>query len=149
MGGFIGKLGSSLFVYIQTMYAFFAPPFSAIFLLGILFKRINAKGATITVFAGFAFGILMKLYLQFWPDILGNTIRDFITPFSNQSLLHWGFCVILCTIISLMTQPPSAEQTSNNLTINWRKLNIFGELGNKWYQSVILWWGLFALLIPH
>jgi len=32
LGGFIGKLGGNLFVYIQTLYAFFAPPFSAIFL---------------------------------------------------------------------------------------------------------------------
>ena len=53
MAGFIGYFKSGLFEYIQTLYAFFAPPFSAVFLLGILFKRINAKGATFAVVAGF------------------------------------------------------------------------------------------------
>jgi SSS family solute:Na+ symporter len=147
MALFIGKMGKSLFVYIQSLYAFFAPPFSAVFLLGILFKRINAKGATFAVFVGFAFGILMKMYLAFWPDMFGPDILHFVQPFSNQSLLHWIFCVIICLLISLFTEPPSPEQITDQLTINWRKLNIFSELGDKWYKSVILWWGLFAAII--
>jgi SSS family solute:Na+ symporter len=132
-------------VYVQTLYAFFAPPFSAVFVLGILFKRINAKGATVAVFTGFAFGILMKLYLHFWPDLLGPAVFHTVAPFSNQSILHWGFCVIVCAIVSLCTPPPLPEQVTDQLTLNWKKLNIFAELGNRWYQSVIFWWGLFAV----
>ena len=30
---------------------------------------------------------------------------------------------------------------------NWRKLNIFGDLGTRWYNSVVTWWCLFVLLI--
>ena len=144
MAGFIGRLGESLFVYIQSLYAFFAPPFSAIFLLGILFKRINARGATVAVFLGFAFGILMKVYLRFYPDVFGQGVLHFVEPFSNQSLLHWAFSVIVCIVVSLSTKPPSAEQVADKLTINWRKLNIFDELGERWYNSVVLWWGIFA-----
>lgn len=147
MAMFIGKLGDSLFIYIQTLYAFFAPPFSAVFLLGILFKRINAKGATVAVFTGFGFGILMKMYLQFWPDLFGPNILHLTQPFSNQSLIHWGFCVMVCVVISLLSQPPLPEQVTDQLTVNWKKLNIFTDLGDKWYQSVILWWGLFAAAI--
>lgn len=147
MAMFIGRLGQSLFVYIQTLYAFFAPPFSAIFLLGILFKRINAKGATVAVFVGFAFGILMKMYLTLWPDLFGPNVLHLVQPFSNQSLLHWAFCVIVCSVVSLATPPPNPEQVNDQLTINWKKLNIFDGLGDKWYQSVILWWGLFAACI--
>lgn len=147
MALFIGGLGKSLFVYIQSLYAFFAPPFSAIFLLGILFKRINAKGATVAVFIGFAFGILMKVYLAFWPDLFGPDVYNLVRPFSNQSLLHWAFCVIVCSLVSLFTASPSPEQVNDQLTINWRKLNIFGDLGDKWYRSVVLWWGLFATII--
>ncbi|MGD9109755.1 MAG: sodium/solute symporter [Phycisphaerales bacterium] len=147
MAMFIGRLGQSLFVYIQTLYAFFAPPFSAIFLLGILFKRINAKGATVAVFVGFAFGILMKMYLTLWPDLFGPNVLHLVQPFSNQSLLHWAFCVIVCSVVSFATPPPNPEQVNDQLTINWKKLNIFDGLGDKWYQSVILWWGLFAACI--
>ena len=45
LGGFIGRIGGNLFVYIQTLYAFFAPPFSAVFLLGILWRRTTHAGA--------------------------------------------------------------------------------------------------------
>lgn len=140
----LGGLGASLFVYIQSLYSFFAPPFSAVFLLGILFKRINARGATVAVLTGFAFGILLKLYLRFWPDLFGEQAYHLIAPFSNQSCIHWLFCVIVCVVVSLKTPPPAPEQVSDQLTFNWKKINIFDQLGDKWYQSVILWWGLFA-----
>ncbi len=44
LGGFIGRLGGGLFIYIQSLYAFFAPPFAAVFLLGILWRRVNSAG---------------------------------------------------------------------------------------------------------
>ena len=142
LGRFIGMLGSGLFVYIQSLYAFFAPPFAAVFLLGILFKRINAKGATIAVFAGFAFGIAMKIYLPHAPDALA-----WLRPYSNQAIVNWCFCVIVCVVVSLLTAPPDPEQVTDQLTLNWRKLNIFQGLGDRWYESVTLWWGLFVVLI--
>jgi SSS family solute:Na+ symporter len=144
---FIAKLGTGLFVYIQTLYAFFAPPFSAIFILGILFRRINAKGATVAVISGLAFGLLIKAYIAFLPGLFGDKALHLIEPFSNQSMIHWTFCAAVCVVVSLMTEKPSAEQTSDLLTINWRRLNIFGNLGDKWYTSVVLWWGLFVVCI--
>ena len=44
LGCFIGELGESLFVYIQSLYAFFAPPFAAVFLLGILWQPDQRHG---------------------------------------------------------------------------------------------------------
>ncbi|MCE5341140.1 MAG: hypothetical protein LLF92_08460 [Planctomycetaceae bacterium] len=35
----------------------------------------------------------------------------------------------------------------SNLAMDWKKMNIFGELGDRWYKGVILWWGLFAACI--
>ena len=65
VAGFIDQFGGSLFIYIQSLYAFFAPPFGAVFLLGVLWRRINGPGAVAAVFAGFVFGIAMKLYVQY------------------------------------------------------------------------------------
>ncbi len=147
MGGFIKYFKGGLFEYIQTLYAFFAPPFSAIFLLGILFRRINGIGASVTVVVGFLFGLLMKTYLSYFPELFGDAVYKFVKPYSNQSLIHWLFCVIICVFVSLATAPPRAEQVTDQLTFNWRKLNIFDQLGTKWYTSVIFWWGLFAAII--
>ncbi len=152
LGGFIGRIGGSLFEYIQTLYAFFAPPFAAVFLLGILWKRINAPGAIAAVFAGFAFGIAMKAYIQFepllrelWPLFPSHPL--WLEPYANQSAVNWAFCVVACIAVSLLTAPPRPEQVTDQLTFNWRRLNIFDGLGTRWYTSVITWWLLFVLTI--
>ncbi|OQA00474.1 MAG: Sodium/glucose cotransporter [Planctomycetes bacterium ADurb.Bin412] len=142
LAGYIQKFGGGLFVYIQTLYAFFAPPFAAVFLLGILFRRINGPGASTAVFSGFAFGILMKVYVQFVPDH-----PAWLEPYLMQAIINWAFCVIVCAVVSLSTAPPRPEQITDQLTFNWKKMNIFTELGRKWYSHVLLWWGLFAAVI--
>ena len=142
LAGFIEKLGGSLFIYIQSLYAFFAPPFSAVFLLGILFRRINAKGATVAVVLGFVLGIAMKLYIQWAP-----WHPAWLAPFLNQAIINWLFCVIVCTVVSLATPPPRPEQVSSTLMINWRALRLGGDLGTHWYNHVVLWWLIFAISV--
>lgn len=142
LGGFISKLGGSLFVYIQSLYAFFAPPFAAVFLLGILWKRMNGTGATVAVVFGFLFGIAMKLYVQF----VGSHPL-WIEPYANQAAINWCFCMVICIMVSLLSAPPRPEQITDQLTFNWRKLNIFEGLGAHWYTSVVTWWALFVLAI--
>lgn len=142
LAGFIGKLGGSLFVYIQTLYAFFAPPFAAIFVLGILFRRINGKGAIVSITVGFIFSILLKIYIQYDAGA-----PSWLTPFQMQAIVSWLLCMIVCVVVSLLTEKPRAEQVTDDLTINWKKINIFEDLGNQWYKSVILWWLIFVLLV--
>ncbi|MEN6386631.1 MAG: sodium/solute symporter [Phycisphaerales bacterium] len=143
----ISTMKIGLFMYVQNLYSYFAPPFAAIFLLGILFKRINAKGATAAIFSGFVFATLLKLYLFYKPDLFGKAVFGILNSFNNQAFFTWLFCVIVCTSVSLMTAPPQPQQVTDELSLNWKKMNIFGELGDKWYKSVVLWWGLFAACI--
>ncbi len=142
LAGFINRLGGSLFVYIQSLYAFFAPPFSAVFILGVLWRRINGPGAVVAVILGFLLGIAMKLYVQFVPDHWA-----WLEPYSMQGIVNWAFCTVVCIAVSLMTAPPRPEQITDQLTFNWRKMNIFSALGDHWYTSVITWWSLFVILI--
>ena len=138
----IERLGSGLFVYVQTLYAFFAPPFSAIFVLGLLWRRINGHGALTAVLSGFALGILVKLYVQFVP---GHP--RWLEPYAMQALVNWLFCVLTCTVVSLLTPPPGPEQTSDRLTINWSRLALTEGLGDRWYNSVLTWWLLFVAAV--
>ena len=142
LAGFINRIGGSLFVYVQELYAFFAPPFAAVFLLGILFRRINGTGASVAVVSGFIFGILMKVYVQFAAAPV-----EILKPFGNQAILNWLFCVIVCVVVSLLTPPPRPEQINDLTTVNWRKLNIFSNLGRRWYTSVTFWWFGFVAII--
>ena len=142
LGGFINKLGGSLFVYIQTLYSFFSPPFAAIFLLGIFWRRINGYGATAAVVLGFIFGIAMKIYIQLFPSH-----PVWIEPFGNQAAINWIFCMLVCITVSLKTPLPASERVNDKLVFNWTNIDNFKELGLKWYNNVVFWWSIFALLI--
>ena len=142
LGRYIEEFGGSLFVYIQTLYAFFAPPFAAVFVLGLLSKRVNAKGATAAVFSGFAFGIAMKLYVQLLPGHL-----PWVEPYAMQALINWCFCVMICVLISALTAPPAAGQVTDQLTFRWSRLNIGADLGHRWYNSVVVWWAVFVGIV--
>ena len=142
LGRYIGEFSKGLFDYIQSLYAFFGPPFASVFLLGILFRRINAKGAVAGVFAGFLFGVLVKVYVS-------NAAAPpaWIQPFSMQAIVNWAFCTAVCVAVSFVTAPPRPEQVTDRLTFNWSTLNVFGELGERWYTNVVLWWGLFVTVV--
>ena len=142
LGRFVGELGGSLFEYIQSLYSFFAPPFAAVFVLGILWRRINGTGALATVISGFSLGIAIKLYLNYAHDP-----PQWLFPYSNQASINWFVCMAVCVSVSLLTAPPRAEQVTDQLTFNWKKMNIFSNLGDHWYSSVTTWWGLFAITI--
>jgi len=48
----LSQSGGGIFQYIQTLNAFFAPPFAAIFVLGILTRRVNATGGIVAIIGG-------------------------------------------------------------------------------------------------
>ena len=93
------------------------------------------------VVLGFVLGLAMKLYVQFVP---GHAM--WLEPFAMQGIVNWAFCVVVCIAVSLATPPPRPEQVTDQLTFNWHKMNIFSELGDRWYSSVVFWWGLFVVI---
>ena len=134
---FIGLLKKGVFVYIQDLYAHFAPPFSALFIVGLLWKRANAKAATVTVPAGILLSLLIHLVLSTW--------WAWLTPFLVRATVVWFFCAALMVVVSLVTAPPPAAKITGRTTIDWKKLRIFTGLGTCWYRNIALWWGLFVV----
>lgn len=136
---YIEKLGNGLFVYVQTMYAFFAPPFSAVFLLGILWRRINATGALTAVTSGFGLGIALKLYVSYVPSHW-----VWLEPYTMQGIVNFLFCASVCSLVSLLTSAPPAGKVTDEMTFNFQRLNIGGELGGAWYRNIAFYWCIFA-----
>ncbi len=33
------------------------------------------------------------------------------------------------------------------MTLNWKRLSVFENLGTRWYNSVVTWWALFVVAI--
>ncbi len=52
-----------LYEYLQSVQGYLAPPITAVFLLGLFFKRINAQGAFAGLVTGFVLG-MFKLLIQ-------------------------------------------------------------------------------------
>ena len=94
------------------------------------------------MFLGFALAIGMKVYVE-----LDGSHPAWLEPFMMQAFITWVFSVVICVGVSLATAPPAPAQVTSDLTINWHRLNIFSHLGTHWYNSVVLWWGLFVVCV--
>jgi len=137
---FIGWLGKGVFIYIQNLFAYFAPPMAAVFLIGILWRRANAKAATVTIPAGIACGVFLEFVVSpYWQQHFGTAL-----PFTVRSIFNWVFCALLMVVISLATAPPPPEKIGDEMTINWRKLTTFKNLGHPWYRNLGFWYLAFA-----
>ena len=133
----IEKLGQGVFVYIQNLYAYFAPPFSAVFVVGIVWRRATGGAALATIVWGMAAAIFIEtvVFKYWWPDASAFTLRASIT---------WFACVFFMVLVSLLDSPPPEGKANEETTLNWRKLNIFADLGKPWYRNIALWWVIFA-----
>ena len=137
----------NLFILIQALYVFIAPPFSALFLLGMLWKRVGGKDALVTVIAGFAMAGFLK-FLEF--GMLADSsseFANFIKPFANQGLITWVFSMIVCIISSLITARPDENQVSKDLTFNIKGSALKQGLGTKWYNKIFTWWLLNVIIL--
>ena len=137
----------NLFILIQALYTFIAPPFSALFLLGMLWKRVNGKDALITIFSGFAMAGLLK-YLEFGPwHYSTSSIANMIKPFANQGLITWVFSMVVCVISAMLTSKAGENKVGNDLVFNIKGEALKEGLGDKWYNSIFSWWLLCVLIL--
>jgi len=137
--------GGGLYQYLQSVQGYLAPPITATFLLGLFFKRINARGALAGLVIGFILGMI-KLTLQ---------AMDGGGAFGDSGLLHaigsynflyaggWLFLVSIVIVVgmSLTAPAPSAKQveglTYTSLTRaqqeenrrSWGMPEVLGSLG--------------------
>ncbi len=104
------NISGVLYEYLQSVQSYIAPPITATFLLGIFWKRINAKGAMATLVGGFFLG-MSRLVLE----LMKNDLTGFLHTWATINFLH--FCILLfvisvliCVTVSLLTEKPSEEQ---------------------------------------
>jgi solute:Na+ symporter, SSS family len=129
----LSAAGGSIFQYMQTLNAFFAPPFAAIFVLGLLTRRVNTTGALLAIAGGFAVEVALKLAGAF----IG--LPAWLYPFANQAAITWTASMLLCLIGSMLPNARNATPPAEVVTL-WDNAAVLREgLGSPWYQSVVLW----------
>ena len=106
-----------LYKYLQSVQGYLAPPITAVFLLGLFCKRINAKGAVAGLAVGFIAG-MAKLTIQGMAGagkFAEGSVLEFIGNYNFLFASGWlmAISVIVIVVVSLLTKPPSAEQIEN------------------------------------
>lgn len=99
-----------LYQYLQSVQSYLAPPIAAVFLLGLFYKRINAKGAIVTMVSGFAIGAL-RIILELNKDAVTGLWHSFATlNFLYFCIALFVASIAILVIVSLLTAKPSEEQ---------------------------------------
>jgi SSS family solute:Na+ symporter len=106
------NISGVLYEYLQSVQSYIAPPITAVFLLGIFFKRINSQGAIATLLTGL-FLAITRLVVELNKANLepGSILHQFGTMnFLTFACWFFLFCVVLCVVVSLLTPAPSPEK---------------------------------------
>ena len=131
----MANISGVLYEYLQSVQSYIAPPIATVFLLGIFYKRINAKGAMATLISGFVIAAI-RIVLELTKD--NFTPGSFLHTFGDMNFLTFGAYFMLVSVaiaigVSLASEPASEKQlegltfgtlspeqkASNKTSYNW------------------------------
>ncbi len=110
--------GGTLYRYLQSVQSYIAPPITTVFLLGVLWKRVNAQGAIATLFFGLLMATVRIIAELTYLDGNGQLIEGasgFLASYADINFAHMAIimfiaCVAVCVGVSLVTAAPSESQ---------------------------------------
>jgi len=138
-----------LYQYLQSVQGYLAPSITAVFLLGLLWRRINAQGALWGMASGFILGMFKLIVQTFYgkgkietPTVL-SAIGDFNFLYTTVLLLLVSCAIMI--VVSLLTLPPPAEKVEKltyfSLYSNAEdaaELRASWDIWNKIFSAVIV-----------
>jgi len=119
---FMSRISSQLYIYLQSVQAYIAPPIAAVFLFGVFWRRINATGALASLLTGFVFGTLrFILEIVLGRSQSGGVVDWFVRiNFLHFSALMFVICVAVLIVVSLLTPSPSIEKVQG---LTWQTVS--------------------------
>ncbi len=112
------NISGVLYEYLQSVQSYIAPPITAVFLLGIFFKRINSRGAMATLVSGLVIAVI-RLVLELSKDSLTEgTFLHTLGSMNFLSFAAWFFliCVLIAVGVSFAT-PADPDYKTEGLTM--------------------------------
>ncbi|HVT29464.1 MAG TPA: sodium/solute symporter [Lacipirellulaceae bacterium] len=138
------KSPEALFRLVQRIFFWIAPPFSVVFLLGLLWRRATAPAAVAAIFSGFIFRMVVEWII--WPRL--TALRAYQAAYQHGALITWLFCIVVMVIVSLMTTAPNTEHTKG---IIWNRsyLHLPPEQRKRYrgWKNYVFWWLLFVAIV--
>jgi SSS family solute:Na+ symporter len=112
---FMKYVSPQLYIYLQSVQAYIAPPIAACFLLGILSPRLNGRGALAALWTGFVLGFA-RLVLELSKASL--TPGSLWSWYASINFLHFAallflLCSLILIVVSVLTPPPAPERVAD------------------------------------
>jgi solute:Na+ symporter, SSS family len=133
-------ISGQLYHYLQSVQAYIAPPIAAVFLLGIFWKRLNAKGAITALVGGFLVGMFRLLMEVFKSDINPQSL---LYQFADVNFLYFAvylfiFSILLLVGVSYATLEPNYNKISG-LTYGTMTISDQEKTRKSWnYRDLVL-----------
>ncbi|MEM1263356.1 MAG: sodium:solute symporter [Pseudomonadota bacterium] len=108
--------GGGLYQYLQSVQGYLAPPITAVFLLGLSWGRINARGAIWGLGAGFVLG-MTKLAIQAFFGAEKNDSVGWLATIGDFNFLYFsGVLFAISTLIIVLASLTAPRPESEQLT---------------------------------
>ncbi len=124
-------MGGGIFHYLQSIQAYISPPIAAVFLFGLFYRWINAKGAIIALWTGFGLGIF-RLVVEFMhkEGLIQVEATSILGEFLGINFLHFAlylflFCGSILMIISKFTKaqdPDTLKQVTFDKSVGFAQV---------------------------
>ncbi len=112
---FMKYVSPQLYIYLQSVQAYIAPPIAACFLLGIMSPRLNGSGAVAALGTGFVFGA-GRLGLELGKAHLpAGTVWSWIAGinFLHFAALLFVLCTAILVAVSFATPAPAPARVAD------------------------------------
>lgn len=106
----MAHVSEQLYQYLQSVQAYIAPPIAAVFLVGLIWGRVNAQGAIASLVTGFVLG-MGRLALELNKDSLsGPALQLASINFLHYACLLFVVCTAVLVLVSLATPAPDSTR---------------------------------------
>ena len=108
---FMKGISDQLYKYLQSVQAYISPPIAAVFLIGVFWKRVNSRGAMVSLVGGFVLG-MGRLVAELNKEALAG---GWLAPYAEMNFLHFAallfvICVVLLVVVSLGSAAPGTAR---------------------------------------
>jgi solute:Na+ symporter, SSS family len=105
-------VSGTLYQYLQSVQAYISPPIAAVFLIGVFWRRVNARGAMTALILGFVLGMGRLV-----AELVKGSLSGWLLVYAEINFLHFALllfliCSAALVIVSLASPPPPYEKVA-------------------------------------
>lgn len=141
---FIAAQASNIMTYMQTLFSFFNAPLFAVFILGLLWKRMTTQGALWGYVLGIVTPTITWIAYLVNPDLFATATAETL----YGAIISFVTVLVVGFVVSMLTKPKDEKELSG-LVYGIGKIDLHGDsvaTDTAWYRSPALL-GTVALIL--